>query len=245
MLLSAENLYLRKGYNKKYIVKNVSLFLKQGEIVGLLGPNGAGKTSTFNMVVGLEKPSSGRIYLDDKEITSFPLWERARLGIGYLPQESSIFKNLSVEDNIMLPLQTMKLGKEEIKNKLEYLLDTFELKNFRKTKGDRLSGGQRRRTEIARLFTIEPKFILLDEPYAGVDPNAIKYIRTLLEKLKKMNIGVLITDHNVDETLSITDRVCILSNGEVVKEGPPEELANDDYVKQVYLGDDYIFRGKP
>lgn len=242
MLLSAENLYLKKGYNKKYIVKDVSVFLKQGEIVGLLGPNGAGKTSTFNMVVGLERCSSGKIFLDDKEITRFHLWERAKIGIGYLPQESSIFRNISVEDNILLPLQLMNLSKNEIKEKLEYLLDVFDLKKIRNLSGDKLSGGQRRRTEIARLLTINPKFILLDEPYAGVDPNAIKYIHKLLKKLKNMNIGILITDHNIDETLSITDRAYILNEGTIIMDGPTDKIIKDEQVQKVYLGEGFVLK---
>lgn len=239
MLLSAENLYLRKGYNKRYIVKNVSVFLKQGEIVGLLGPNGAGKTSTFNMIVGLERCSSGRIYIDDVEITNQPLWIRANLGIGYLPQESSIFRDLSVEDNIRLPLELMNLSRSEIDEKLEYLLNEFELKKIRNIKGCKLSGGQRRRTEIARILSIDPKFILLDEPYAGVDPNAIKYIHKLLQSLKAKNIGILITDHNIDETLSITDRSYILNDGEIIMTGSTDELVNDENVKRIYLGENF------
>ena len=239
MLLSGENLYLHKGRKKKYIVKNVSIFLKQGEIVGLLGPNGAGKTSTFNMFVGQEKCNSGKIFLDDLDITSYPLWERAKKGIGYLPQESSIFKDLDVEDNLLLCLELLDLNKTERLEKLEDLISKFELTNFRKTKGARLSGGQRRRVEIARLLAIEPKFILFDEPYAGVDPNAIHYIHRLLKDLKNNNIGILITDHNIDETLSITDRSYIMNNGEIMTSGSTEDLVNDENVKKTYLGENF------
>ena len=242
MILKAQN--LTKSYAGKAVVKDVSLNLKQGEIVGLLGPNGAGKTTSFYMIVGLIKPNSGSIYLDDKEITNFPMYKRAQNGIGYLAQESSVFRKMSVEDNIHSVLQMTKLSKEEQNKKVESLLDEFGLQAIRKSRGDLLSGGERRRTEIARALANDPKFLLLDEPFAGVDPIAVEDIQSIISVLKKKNIGILITDHNVQETLAITDRTYLMFEGKILKEGIPEELAKDEIVRKVYLGKNFEFKRK-
>ena len=232
MILKANNLI--KSYSGKSVVNDVSLNLKQGEIVGLLGPNGAGKTTSFYMIVGLIKPNSGSIYLDDKEITSFPMYKRAQNGIGYLAQESSVFRKMSVEDNIHSVLEMTNLSKKEQIKKVESLLDEFGLQAIRKSRGDLLSGGERRRTEIARALATNPSFILLDEPFAGVDPLAVEDIQKIVRDLTKRNIGILITDHNVQETLAITDRTYLMFEGSILKDGKPEELANDELVRKVY-----------
>ena len=242
MILRAEN--LMKSYSGKKVVKDVSLQLKQGEIVGLLGPNGAGKTTSFYMIVGLIKPNSGKIYLDEKDITKFPMYKRAQSGIGYLAQEASIFRKMSVENNILSVLQLTNLSKKEQKNKMESLLDEFGLTHIRKNRGDLLSGGERRRTEIARALATDPMFILLDEPFAGVDPLAVEDIQKIVTKLTKKNIGILITDHNVRETLAITDRTYLMFEGNILKDGNPEELANDETVRKVYLGQNFELRKK-
>ena len=242
MILKAQN--LTKSYAGKAVVKDVSLNLKQGEIVGLLGPNGAGKTTSFYMIVGLIKPNSGSIYLDDKEITNFPMYKRAQNGIGYLAQESSVFRKMSVEDNIHSVLQMTKLTKEEQSKKVESLLDEFGLQSIRKSRGDLLSGGERRRTEIARALATSPSFILLDEPFAGVDPLAVEDIQKIVRDLTKKNIGILITDHNVQETLAITDRTYLMFEGNILKDGKPEELASDEMVRKVYLGQNFELRKK-
>ena len=226
------------------VVKGVSVEVNQGEIVGLLGPNGAGKTTTFYMIVGLVKPFGGKVYFDQQEITTMPMYKRARLGIGYLPQEESVFRKLSVEDNIMAILQMTKLNKREQKERLETLISEFSLDHVRKNRGDLLSGGERRRTEIARCLAVNPKFILLDEPFAGVDPIAVEDIQSIVEQLKYRNIGVLITDHNVQETLAITDRSYLMFEGNILKEGVPEELAADETVRRVYLGQNFELRRK-
>ena len=231
MILKANNLI--KSYSGKSVVNDVSLNLKQGEIVGLLGPNGAGKTTSFYMIVGLIKPNSGSIYLDDKEITSFPMYKRAQNGIGYLAQESSVFRKMSVEDNIHSVLEMTNLSKKEQIKKVESLLDEFGLQAIRKSRGDLLSGGERRRTEIARALATNPSFILLDEPFAGVDPLAVEDIQKIVRDLTKRNIGILITDHNVQETLAITDRTYLMFEGSILKDGKPEELANDKETPQV------------
>jgi lipopolysaccharide export system ATP-binding protein len=233
---------LVKTYKKRTVVNNVSVEVKQGEIVGLLGPNGAGKTTTFYMTVGLIKPNSGKIFLDEQDITEFPMYKRAQLGIGYLAQEASVFRKLSVEDNIKAVLEMTYLSKQDQNQKLEILLDEFGLQHIRKNRGDLLSGGERRRTEIARCLAVDPKFILLDEPFAGVDPIAVEDIQTIVSKLKHKNIGILITDHNVHETLSITERAYILTEGKIFRAGTPEELANDEEVKKKYLGTNFILR---
>lgn len=233
---------LVKRYGKRTVVMDVSVEVKQGEIVGLLGPNGAGKTTSFYMIVGLVKPNSGKIFLDDKEITTLPVYKRAKLGIGYLSQEPSVFRRLSVEDNITAILELSKFTRQERRDRLEVLLDEFGLQQIRKSKGIQLSGGERRRTEIARALAIDPKFILLDEPFAGVDPIAVEDIQEIVSKLKKRNIGVLITDHNVHETLSITDRSYLLFEGEILKAGTAEELASDEQVREVYLGKNFELR---
>ncbi|OWY22176.1 LPS export ABC transporter ATP-binding protein [Sphingobacteriales bacterium UPWRP_1] len=235
---------LSKQYGKRMVVNKVSLNVVQGEIVGLLGPNGAGKTTNFYMIVGLIKPDSGTIFLDDIEITNLPMYRRARLGIGYLPQEASVFRDLSVEDNIKAVLEMTNLAKQEQKNKLEQLLEEFGLLHVRKSKGSVLSGGERRRTEIARALAVDPKFILLDEPFAGVDPIAVEDIQHIVAKLKYRNIGVLITDHNVQETLSITDRAYLLFEGNLLKSGTAEELSQDEQVRRVYLGQNFVLRRK-
>ena len=242
MILKANNLI--KSYSGKSVVNDVSLNLKQGEIVGLLGPNGAGKTTSFYMIVGLIKPNSGSIYLDDKEITSFPMYKRAQNGIGYLAQESSVFRKMSVEDNIHSVLEMTNLSKKEQIERVESLLDEFGLQAIRKSRGDLLSGGERRRTEIARALATNPSFILLDEPFAGVDPLAVEDIQKIVRDLTKRNIGILITDHNVQETLAITDRTYLMFEGSILKDGKPEELANDELVRKVYLGQNFELRKK-
>ena len=236
-VLRAESLY--KRYRKRYVVKNVSLEVKQGEIVGLLGPNGAGKTTTFYMIVGLVKPNAGRVFIDDMEITKLPMYKRARLGISYLPQEASIFRKLTVEENIMAVLEFMDLTPEEKKERLESLLEEFGIAHVRKSKGYMLSGGERRRTEIARALATNPKFILLDEPFAGIDPIAVEDIMRIVSELKEKNIGVLITDHNVHETLSITDRAYLLFEGQILKSGTAEFLASDPEARKLYLGEKF------
>lgn len=240
MKLHTENLI--KKYKKRTVVKGVSVEVEQGEIVGLLGPNGAGKTTTFYMTVGLIVPNEGKIFLDDQEITKMPVYKRAQLGIGYLAQEASVFRTLSVEDNIKAVLEMTKLSKTEQKDKLESLLTEFSLHHIRKNLGIQLSGGERRRTEIARCLAINPKFILLDEPFAGVDPIAVEDIQKIVKTLKDKNIGILITDHNVHETLRITDRAYLLFEGNILKAGTAEELANDEQVKKVYLGQNFELR---
>lgn len=240
MRLHTENLV--KKYKKRVVVNHVSVEVSRGEIVGLLGPNGAGKTTTFYMIVGLIKPNEGRIFLDQQEITSEPMYRRAQKGIGYLSQEASVFRNLSVEDNIKAVLEFTKMTKADQKNRLESLLEEFGLQNIRKSKGITLSGGERRRTEIARSLAVDPKFILLDEPFAGVDPIAVEDIQEIVVKLKEKNIGVLITDHNVHETLSITDRAYLLFEGSILKAGTSEELAMDEEVRKVYLGANFQLR---
>ncbi len=240
MILKTEELV--KKYGKRTVVNKVSVEVKQGEIVGLLGPNGAGKTTTFYMIVGLIKPLEGKIFLNDEEITEEPMFKRAQRGIGYLAQEASVFRSLSVEDNIKAVLEFSKLNKSEQKEKLESLLDEFGLKHIRKSIGIQLSGGERRRTEIARSLALNPKFILLDEPFAGVDPIAVEDIQAIVAKLKDKNIGILITDHNVHETLSITDRAYLLFEGAILKSGTAEELANDEQVRKVYLGQNFELR---
>ena len=242
MILKAQNLL--KSYSGKAVVKDVSLDLKQGEIVGLLGPNGAGKTTSFYMIVGLIKPNSGSIFLDDREITKFPMYKRAQNGIGYLAQESSVFRKMSVEDNIHSVLQMTDLSKKEQNDKVESLLDEFGLQAIRKSRGDLLSGGERRRTEIARALATSPSFILLDEPFAGVDPLAVEDIQKIVRDLTKKNIGILITDHNVQETLAITDRTYLMFEGSILKDGKPEELASDEIVRKVYLGKNFELRKK-
>lgn len=240
MILRTENLV--KKYKNRTVAKNVTVDVKQGEIVGLLGPNGAGKTTSFYMIVGMVKPNSGKIFLDDKDITDEPMYKRAQLGIGYLPQEASVFRKLSIEDNIRAILEMTKLTQQQQSEKLEELLEEFHLQHIRKNLGDRLSGGERRRTEIARCLAADPKFILLDEPFAGVDPIAVEDIQAIVAKLKLRNIGMLITDHNVQETLQITDRAYLLFEGSILKAGTAEELANDEQVRRVYLGQNFELR---
>lgn len=240
MILRSENLV--KKYKSRTVANNVSVQVQQGEIVGLLGPNGAGKTTSFYMIVGMVKPNSGKIFLDDKDITDEPMYKRAQLGVGYLPQEASVFRKLSIEDNLRAVLEMTKLTKGEQEKKVESLLDEFALHHVRKNLGDQLSGGERRRTEIARALATDPKFILLDEPFAGVDPIAVEDIQSVVRKLKDKNIGILITDHNVHETLSITDRTYLLYSGEVIKSGSAEDLANDEMVRKVYLGQNFELR---
>ncbi len=242
MVLRTEGLV--KQYGKRTVVNNVSINVRQGEIVGLLGPNGAGKTTSFYMTTGLIVPNAGHIYLDDKDITSYPVYKRARAGVGYLPQEASVFRKLSVEDNIMAVLEMTKLSHKEQLAKLETLIDEFDLHKVRKNLGDRLSGGERRRTEIARCLAIDPKFIMLDEPFAGVDPIAVEDIQHVVWQLKYRNIGILITDHNVQETLTITDRAYLLFEGRILFQGSPEELAENDIVREKYLGADFELRKK-
>ena len=237
MILRSENLV--KRYKKRTVVDHVSVQVEQGEIVGLLGPNGAGKTTNFYMIVGLIRPNEGRIFLDNTDITSLPMYKRAKLGIGYLAQEASIFRKLTVEDNIMAVLEMRDLSKKERVEKLESLISEFGLQKVRINRGDLLSGGERRRTEIARALAVDPKFILLDEPFAGVDPIAVEDIQGIVSKLKQRNIGVLITDHNVHETLTITDRSYLLFEGTILKSGTSEELANDEQVRRVYLGQNF------
>ena len=240
MILRTENIY--KYYNKKPVVKGVSINVKQGEIVGLLGPNGAGKTTTFYSIVGLIKANEGKVFLDNIDITAFPMYRRAQMGIGYLPQEASVFRKMTVEDNIKSVLEMTDLSKEEQHDKCEKLLNEFGLNSVRNNIGNLLSGGERRRTEIARSLATEPKFILLDEPFAGVDPIAVEDIQVIVKKLVDKNIGVLITDHNVHETLSITDRAYLLFEGSVLKQGSSEELASDEKVKKLYLGENFELR---
>lgn len=242
MILRAENLH--KKYKARMVVNNVSVEVKQGEIVGLLGPNGAGKTTTFYMIVGLIKPNSGNIFLDNQEITDLPMYRRARLGVGYLAQEASVFRDLTVEENILAPLEMTSLSAKQQKERVEELLEEFSLTRVRKNMGSVLSGGERRRTEIARALSVSPKFILLDEPFAGVDPIAVEDIQSIVAKLKYRNIGILITDHNVNETLSITDRAYLLFEGKILKQGTPEELASDAQVRRLYLGESFELKRK-
>jgi len=242
MILRAEN--LEKIYGSRKVVKGVSLSVNQGEIVGLLGPNGAGKTTTFYMTVGFVEPHVGRVFLGEEDITSLPMYKRAQRGIGYLPQEASVFRKLSVEDNIKAVLEMTKLNKAEQETKLEDLIEEFRLEKVRKGKGDTLSGGERRRTEIARALATSPKFILLDEPFAGIDPIAVEDIQYIVAKLKTKNIGILITDHNVQETLSITDRAYLMFEGSILKAGTAEELAADEQVRKVYLGENFELKRK-
>jgi len=242
MILRAENLI--KKYKQRTVVNNVSFSVGQGEIVGLLGPNGAGKTTSFYMIVGLIKPNEGTIFLDDVDITSDPMYRRAQKGIGYLAQEASVFRKLSVEDNILAILEMTDMGKEERYEKLEELINEFSLHKVRKNRGDLLSGGERRRTEIARALAASPNFILLDEPFAGVDPIAVEEIQTIVARLREKNIGILITDHNVQETLSITDRAYLLFEGKILESGTPEILAANEMVRKVYLGSNFVLRKK-
>ncbi len=240
MLLHTEE--IRKSYKGRKVVDGVTVKVNQGEIVGLLGPNGAGKTTSFYMTVGLVKPDSGKVFLDDLDITGYPMYKRAQMGLGYLPQEISVFRKLSVEDNILAILELNKLTKTEQKERLEQLLEEFSLTHVRKNLGNRLSGGEKRRTEIARALATNPKFVLLDEPFAGVDPIAVEDIQSIISDLKGKNIGVLITDHNVQETLSITDRAYLLFEGKILKSGTAEELASDEQVRRVYLGQNFVLR---
>jgi len=235
---------INKTYKGRNVVKNVSVEVNQGEIVGLLGPNGAGKTTSFYMIVGLVKPDTGNVFLNDINITTFPMYKRSQLGIGYLPQEISVFRKLSVEDNIMAILEMTSLDKQQRQQRLEQLLSEFRLQHVRTNLGNRLSGGEKRRTEIARALATDPKFILLDEPFAGVDPIAVEDIQSIVSELKKKNIGILITDHNVQETLSITDRAYLLFEGTILKAGTAEELSEDPQVRKVYLGQKFELRRK-
>ncbi len=240
MILRAENIV--KYYGKRAVVKRVSVQVKQGEIVGLLGPNGAGKTTSFYMMVGLVKPNEGAVYLDNTDITKLPMYKRAQMGVGYLAQEASVFRKMSIEDNLLSVLEMTKLSKKEQQQKCESLLEEFGLQPVRKNMGGLLSGGERRRTEIARALATNPKFILLDEPFAGVDPIAVEDIQQIVAKLKEKNIGILITDHNVHETLSITDRAYLLFEGKILKQGTAQELAADEHVRKVYLGKNFKLR---
>ena len=242
MILRAEHLI--KKYKKRRVVNDISIKVEQGEIVGLLGPNGAGKTTSFYMIVGLIKPNEGLIYLDDENITDLPMYKRAKLGIGYLAQEASVFRKLSVEENLMAVLEITTLTKAAQKEKMESLLEEFSLTHVRKNLGVVLSGGERRRTEIARALAVDPKFVLLDEPFAGVDPIAVEEIQSIVAKLKEKNIGILITDHNVTETLSITDRAYLMFEGRLLKEGSAEDLAEDPQVRKVYLGKHFELKRK-
>jgi len=242
MSLTIHTKNLIKRYSNRTVVNDVSIEVKQGEIVGLLGPNGAGKTTSFYMVVGLIKPDEGEVFLNELNISRMPMYKRAQMGIGYLPQEASIFRKLSVEDNVAAVLEMTRLTKKEQKIKLEELLSEFRLTHVRKNNGDSLSGGERRRTEIARALATNPKFVLLDEPFAGVDPIAVEDIQHVIKKLKEKNIGILITDHNVHETLNITDRAYLLYSGSVIKSGTAEDLANDEQVRKVYLGENFELR---
>ncbi len=244
MAVTISTKHLVKKYGSRTVVNDVSLEVKQGEIVGLLGPNGAGKTTSFYQVVGLIKPDQGEVYLNDQNITKLPMYKRAQMGIGYLPQEASIFRKLSVEDNISAILEMTKLTKQQQKDKLESLLNEFRLQHVRKSNGDVLSGGERRRTEIARALSVDPKFILLDEPFAGIDPIAVEDIQAIVAKLKYKNIGILITDHNVTETLSICDRAYLLIEGKIFKHGTAEELAEDEQVRKLYLGRNFELKRK-
>lgn len=242
MILKAENLI--KKYKQRTVVNNVSFQVAQGEIVGLLGPNGAGKTTSFYMIVGLIKPNEGHVYLEDEDITQDPMYRRAQKGIGYLAQEASVFRKLTVEENIVAILEMTALSKEAQKNKLEELIEEFSLEKVRHNRGDLLSGGERRRTEIARALAADPKFILLDEPFAGVDPIAVEEIQSIVAKLKLRNIGILITDHNVQETLSITDRAYLLAEGKIMLTGTPAEIANNELARKFYLGQHFELRKK-
>ena len=242
MKLSVQN--LMKSYSGRKVVKDVSFEVKQGEIVGLLGPNGAGKTTSFYMTVGLIKPNGGTIFLDGQDITNYPMYKRAQSGIGYLAQEASVFRKLSIEDNILSVLQMTKLSKKEQHHKVESLIEEFGLGHIRKNRGDLLSGGERRRTEIARALATDPSFILLDEPFAGVDPVAVEDIQRIVARLTQKNIGILITDHNVQETLAITDRTYLMFEGSILKAGEPEMLASDEMVRKVYLGQNFELRKK-
>lgn len=242
MILRADNLV--KKYKQRTVVNDVSFNVSQGEIVGLLGPNGAGKTTSFYMIVGLIKPNEGRIFLEEEDITEDAMYRRAQKGIGYLAQEASVFRKLTVEDNILAILEMTKLSKEEQKHKLEELINEFSLHKVRKNRGDLLSGGERRRTEIARALAADPSFILLDEPFAGVDPIAVEEIQSIVAKLKHKNIGILITDHNVQETLSITDRAYLLFEGKILEQGVPEVLAENEMVRKVYLGSNFVLKRK-
>jgi len=240
MVLKAE--HLLKKYKTRTVVNNVSVTVQQGEIVGLLGPNGAGKTTSFYMIVGLIKPNEGKIFLEDEDITALPMYQRAKRGIGYLAQEASVFRKLTVEENILAVLEMRDYTKQQRKEKTEQLIEEFSLQKVRKSMGMSLSGGERRRTEIARALAVDPKFVLLDEPFAGVDPIAVEEIQMIVARLKNKNIGILITDHNVDETLSITDRAYLMVDGKLFKSGTAEELANDPQVRKVYLGQNFELR---
>ncbi|MEX2349859.1 MAG: LPS export ABC transporter ATP-binding protein [Flavobacteriaceae bacterium] len=242
MKLRAENLV--KSYKGREVVKGINVEVNRGEIVGLLGPNGAGKTTSFYMIVGLIKPNKGKIYLNNTEITKYPMYKRAQNGIGYLAQEASVFRKLSIEENILSVLQLTKLSKKEQHSKMESLIEEFGLSHIRKNRGDLLSGGERRRTEIARALATDPSFILLDEPFAGVDPVAVEDIQRIVAQLKNKDIGILITDHNVQETLAITDRTYLMFEGSILKHGEPEELATDEMVRKVYLGQNFELRKK-
>ena len=242
MILSARD--ISKSYRGRKVVNNISIEVNQGEIVGLLGPNGAGKTTSFYMIVGIIKPEQGDIFLENEVISSYPMYQRAQKGIGYLAQEESVFRKLSVEDNILGVLEFSKLSKNQQKEKAEQLMEEFGLINIRKSRGDLLSGGERRRTEIARALANNPNFLLLDEPFAGVDPIAVEDIQSIISVLKKKNIGILITDHNVQETLAITDRTYLMFEGKILKEGIPEDLAKDEMVRKVYLGKNFEFKRK-
>jgi len=242
MILKAEE--ISKSYKGRKVVNNISIKVNQGEIVGLLGPNGAGKTTSFYMIVGIIKPESGNIFLNSEIISSYPMYQRAQKGIGYLAQEESVFRKLSVEDNILGVLEFSDLNKNDQKQKAEELMEEFGLINIRKNRGDLLSGGERRRTEIARALANNPKFLLLDEPFAGVDPIAVEDIQSIISVLKRKNIGILITDHNVQETLAITDRTYLMFEGKILKEGVPEDLAKDEIVRKVYLGKNFEFKRK-
>ncbi len=242
MILRAENLW--KAYGKRTVVRDASFYVQQGEIVGLLGPNGAGKTTSFYMVVGFIRPTQGKVFLDEEEITHLPMYRRAQKGIGYLPQEPSVFRKLSVEDNIRAVLEVGPKSRAEQEEKLEALIEEFNLHKVRHSNGDTLSGGERRRTEIARALASDPKFILLDEPFAGIDPIAVEDIQYIVAKLKTKNIGILITDHNVQETLSITDRAYLMFEGSILRTGTAEELAADEMVRKVYLGRNFELRRK-
>ena len=242
MILSARD--ISKSYRGRKVVNNISIEVNQGEIVGLLGPNGAGKTTSFYMIVGIIKPEQGDIFLENEVISSYPMYQRAQKGIGYLAQEESVFRKLSVEDNILGVLEFSELSKNQQKEKAEQLMEEFGLINIRKNRGDLLSGGERRRTEIARALANNPNFLLLDEPFAGVDPIAVEVIQSIISVLKKKNIGILITDHNVQETLAITDRTYLMFEGKILKEGIPEDLAKDEMVRKVYLGKNFEFKRK-
>jgi len=242
MILSAKD--ISKSYRGRKVVNNISIEVNQGEIVGLLGPNGAGKTTSFYMIVGIIKPEQGDIFLENEVISSYPMYQRAQKGIGYLAQEESVFRKLSVEDNILGVLEFSELSKNQQKEKAEQLMEEFGLINIRKSRGDLLSGGERRRTEIARALANNPNFLLLDEPFAGVDPIAVEDIQSIISVLKKKNIGILITDHNVQETLAITDRTYLMFEGKILKEGVPEDLAKDEMVRKVYLGKNFEFKRK-